>query len=124
MLQQLDAIYEETTKEGSNFHQEVKKIEAVTNHDIKAVEYWIKGKIEKSPEIDYLVEFVHFTCTSEDINNISYALMLKESLAGVMLPEFDRVYSMMRGIALEVKNLVIWIDLKNADVVMMGRTHG
>lgn len=102
ILGKLDKIYVSTLEPGSLFNEEVKKIEAVTNHDIKAVEYWIKEQIEKSQNMNNLVEFVHFTCTSEDINNISYALMLKDSLDEVLIPEFDKVYSSMRKIALEV----------------------
>lgn len=103
VVQKLDAIYSSTLEADSKFHDEVKKIEAVTNHDIKAVEYWIKSKIEQTPEIVSLVEFVHFTCTSEDINNISYGLMLKDSVNEVLLPEFDQVYSQMRDISFEVE---------------------
>ena len=103
VVQKLDAIYTSTLEADSEFHEEVKKIEAVTNHDIKAVEYWIKSKIEQTPEIVSLVEFVHFCCTSEDINNISYGLMLKDSVNEVLLPEFDQVYSQMRDISFEVE---------------------
>lgn len=102
IIVKLDSIYTRTLEESSNFNEEVKEIEAVTNHDIKAVEYWIKQRIELKGGMDNLIEFVHFTCTSEDINNISYALMLKDSVNDVLLPEFDEVYSSMRNIALEV----------------------
>lgn len=102
IIRDLNAIYESTEKPNSEFNKDVKKIEAVTNHDIKAVEYWIKREIEANGNMDNLIEYVHFTCTSEDINNISYALMLKDSVSDVLIPEFDSVYAQMRDIALRV----------------------
>ena len=65
---------------------EVKAIEATTNHDVKAVEYWLKQRFERLPEIQKANEFIHFACTSEDINNLSHALMLREARDSVLLP--------------------------------------
>ncbi len=70
--------------------EKVKKIERVTNHDVKAVEYYMKEKLEKTSLKKHL-EFIHFACTSEDINNLSYALMLKGGIEGVLLPEMNGV---------------------------------
>ena len=66
--------------------EQIKNIEAETNHDVKAIEYWLKAKLGKNAEVQRSLEFIHFACTSEDINNLSYALMLAESRAQVMLP--------------------------------------
>src|SRR5690606_577088 len=64
----------------------IKRIEAQTNHDVKAIEYWIKDRLGANREVQRSLEFVHFACTSEDINNLSYALMLARSREEVMLP--------------------------------------
>jgi adenylosuccinate lyase len=64
----------------------VKQIEATTNHDVKAVEYFLKEKVQSHPELAAQMEFVHFACTSEDINNLSYALMLRDGRDKVVLP--------------------------------------
>ena len=69
----------------------IKEIEKTTNHDVKAVEYWIKAKFEARPELEKASEFVHFACTSEDINNTSHGLMLKAAREQVMLPTLDRI---------------------------------
>ena len=73
-----------------NFNQNdaksIKKIEKVTNHDVKAIEYWLKNSLKNEKEIIKVSEFIHFACTSEDINNLAYALMLKESLNKVLIP--------------------------------------
>jgi len=69
----------------------VKAIEAETNHDVKAIEYWLKQRLGGNPEAARVAEFVHFACTSEDINNLAYALMLKEARERVLLPALDRV---------------------------------
>jgi adenylosuccinate lyase len=91
----------------------VKAIEAVTNHDVKALEYWIKEKTQANPEITRVSEFIHFACTSEDINNLAHALMLKSARDDVLLPAFDRIVARLRALAHEF-----------ADVPMMSRTHG
>ncbi|HZY17133.1 MAG TPA: adenylosuccinate lyase [Ramlibacter sp.] len=91
----------------------IKEIEKTTNHDVKAVEYWIKSKFEARPELRAASEFVHFACTSEDINNTSHALQLKGARDQVLLPALDAVISRMRDMAHAF-----------ADVPMLSRTHG
>lgn len=66
--------------------ERVKEIERVTNHDVKAIEYFLKEKFEKNAELNDLKEYLHFSCTSEDINNLAYALMLHQSMQLVILP--------------------------------------
>ena len=92
---------------------EVKEIEAVTNHDVKALEYWIKKKLADNQEVMRVSEFIHFACTSEDINNLSHALMLKAARDDVLLPSIDKVIARLRELAHQL-----------ADVPMMSRTHG
>ena len=77
----------------------IKEIEKTTNHDVKAVEYWIKGKFEARPELQSASEFVHFACTSEDINNTSHALQLKAARDQVMLPALDGIVGKLRDMA-------------------------
>lgn len=100
-----------------NFNSEhalaVKLIEKTTNHDVKAVEYWIKEQFNQNPELLKISEFVHFACTSEDINNLSYALMLKEARDNVLLPELRDILETLRQMA---KN--------HAQQAMLSRTHG
>ena len=91
----------------------IKEIEKTTNHDVKAVEYWIKSKFEARPELRAASEFVHFACTSEDINNTSHALQLKGARAQVLLPALDAVIARLR----EMAHL-------HAEVPMLSRTHG
>jgi adenylosuccinate lyase len=91
----------------------IKLIEKKTNHDVKAVEYWIKSKFEARPELEGAGEFVHFACTSEDINNTSHALQLKSGRDQVLLPALDAIILKMREMALAF-----------ADVPMLSRTHG
>jgi adenylosuccinate lyase len=91
----------------------IKDIEKTTNHDVKAVEYWIKSRFEARPELRHASEFVHFACTSEDINNTSHALQLKGAREQVMLPALDGVIQKMRDMAKAY-----------ADVPMLSRTHG
>ena len=91
----------------------IKEIEKKTNHDVKAVEYWIKSKFEARPELEHASEFVHFACTSEDINNTSHALQLKSSRDQVLLPALDKVIAKMRDMAHAY-----------ADEPMLSRTHG
>ncbi len=93
--------------------QAIKDIERTTNHDVKAVEYWIKGRLEANAELKAAGEFVHFACTSEDINNTSHALMLKAARAEVVLPAIDRIAAKLTTLAHEL-----------ADVPMLSRTHG
>ena len=77
----------------------IRQIEATTNHDVKAVEYWIKDKLGAHAALAALLEFVHFACTSEDINNLSYALMLRDARNEVVLPEIDRIIAALRQLA-------------------------
>ncbi len=91
----------------------IKDIEKVTNHDVKAVEYWIKSKFDARPELLAVAEFVHFACTSEDINNTSHALQLKSSREQVVLPALDKLIAQMRQMA-----------HRYADQAMLSRTHG
>jgi len=91
----------------------VKEKEAVTNHDVKAVEYYLKGKLAENQELAGIMEFVHFACTSEDINNLSYALMLKESMEAIVAPMMNEVLQAIRGKAHNY-----------ADAPLLSRTHG
>ena len=91
----------------------VKAIEATTNHDVKAVEYLIKEKLKDDAELGPALEFVHFACTSEDINNLSYALMLSEARRAVLLPKLDALVDKLRALAHE-----------HAALPMLSRTHG
>ncbi len=91
----------------------VKAIEATTNHDVKAVEYFLKERVAGDPELERAKEFFHFACTSEDINNLSYGLMLAEARRDVLLPLMDRVVAAVRALA-----------HRFADVPMLSRTHG
>jgi adenylosuccinate lyase len=91
----------------------IKEIEKTTNHDVKAVEYWLKSKFEARPELVTAQEFVHFGCTSEDINNTSHALQLKSGRDGVLLPALDVIITKLRDMAHAF-----------ADVAMLSRTHG
>jgi adenylosuccinate lyase len=91
----------------------VKEIERTTNHDVKAVEYFIKERLKDDAALGPALEFVHFACTSEDINNLSYALMLAEGRDRVMLPKLDEVIDTLRGMAHE-----------HATLPMLSRTHG
>lgn len=93
--------------------ERVKAIEATTNHDVKAIEYFIKERIGADPALAQAKEFVHFACTSEDINNLSYALMLRDAREGVLLPMFDRLIARLRELA-----------HANAGLPMLSRTHG
>ncbi|MDB2533364.1 adenylosuccinate lyase [Porticoccaceae bacterium] len=91
----------------------IKEIERTTNHDVKAVEYLIKETIADNPELNAVSEFVHFACTSEDINNLSHALMLKEGRDQVMVPVLQQIADTLSAMAHEFAN-----------VPMLSRTHG
>ncbi|MBT5862522.1 MAG: adenylosuccinate lyase [Gammaproteobacteria bacterium] len=93
--------------------ERIKKIEATTNHDVKAVEYFIREKLGNGPETDRLKDFLHFACTSEDINNLSYALMLRSARVDVLVPIMCDLRSKLDNLARE-----------NADLSMLSRTHG
>ena len=102
---------------GSDFSEEdaarIKAIEATTNHDVKAVEYWLKEKVSHLPELIAAAEFIHFACTSEDINNTSHGMMLKAARDTVMLPALDDIIAKLTELA-----------HTNAGLPMMSRTHG
>lgn len=106
----LDAI-------AANFNEadalRIKEIERTTNHDVKAVEYFLKEKVAAMPELHAVNEFIHFACTSEDINNTSHALMLKEARDTVILPEIRNVIDAIRKLAKEYR-----------DIPLLSRTHG
>jgi len=93
--------------------EEIKSIEAETNHDVKAIEYWLKGKLGASAEAQRSLEFIHFACTSEDINNLSYALMVRDSRDAVMLPRLDEIVEALKRLA-----------HRHAGLAMLSRTHG
>ena len=92
---------------------QVKSIEARTNHDVKALEYWLKDKFAANPEINKASEFIHFACTSEDINNLSHGLMLKTARDEVMLPFLANLMARLKELATQLANQP-----------MLSRTHG
>ncbi len=93
--------------------QRVKNIERTTNHDVKAVEYFLKEKIQGNTELEAVSEFIHFACTSEDINNLAYALMLKEARTQVVLPSMDYLV-----------DAIAKMGRDHAAIPMLSRTHG
>ncbi|EXI68749.1 MAG: Adenylosuccinate lyase [Candidatus Accumulibacter adjunctus] len=109
-LQQLDALVADF---GPAEAAEVKEIEAVTNHDVKALEYWLRKRLADNVEVMRVAGFIHFACTSEDINNLAHALMLQAARGETMLPTLDRIVERLRELAHEF-----------ADLPMMSRTHG
>jgi adenylosuccinate lyase len=109
-LAELDAIMNNFSLENA---AEIKTIEATTNHDVKAIEYWLKQRLAHNAEIKQVNEFIHFACTSEDINNLSHALMLSEAHDTVLLPKLKEITKKLQQLAHEL-----------AEVPMMSRTHG
>ncbi len=105
----LENLYE---KFDDNSYNKIKDFEATTNHDVKAVEYFIKDKL-KATSLKDSIEWVHFALTSEDTNNVAYALMLSDSLEKVMLPEIKKIISLLNDLAKKYK-----------DLPMLARTHG
>ena len=93
--------------------EQIKAIERRTNHDVKAIEYWLREQFSSNPEIVNVLEFIHFACTSEDINNLSHGLMLQHARAEVMMPVLDALINKLRDIAHQQANLS-----------MLCRTHG
>ncbi|NDC04907.1 MAG: adenylosuccinate lyase, partial [Burkholderiaceae bacterium] len=93
--------------------ERIKSIEAVTNHDVKAVEYWLKEKVAKRPKLLKASEFIHFACTSEDINNTSHGLMLRGARDQVLLPQLKNILKVLNTLA-----------VKHAKLPMLSRTHG
>lgn len=92
---------------------QIKAIESRTNHDVKALEYWLRERLSGNREIEACVEFIHFGCTSEDINNLSHGLMLADACRLVLFPAIDGLISHLRDMAQSL-----------ADVPMLARTHG
>lgn len=108
--QLLEAILDNFDESGA---QRIKDIEATTNHDVKAVEYFVKECFEGNPELLAVSEFVHFACTSEDINNLSHALMLRDGMDEILLPAMQQIISSLGDIARDA-----------AATPMLSRTHG
>lgn len=110
IVQEMNSIAAQFSVENSS---EVKEIEKETNHDVKAVEYWLKKRFAHIPAVLSGSEFFHFACTSEDINNLSHALMLKEAAVSVLLPAIEEISGSLKNMAHSL-----------ASVPMMCRTHG
>jgi adenylosuccinate lyase len=110
---QIDTLKAIATRFSVEDGTRIKAIEATTNHDVKAVEYFIKERIGVDASLTQAKEFVHFACTSEDINNLSYALMLRDAREHVLLPMLDAVVAQLRALA-----------HANAALPMLSRTHG
>ncbi|HIO92374.1 MAG TPA: adenylosuccinate lyase [Leucothrix mucor] len=106
----LESIIENFSEQDAN---RVKTIESTTNHDVKAVEYFLKEKIIDNDEVNAVSEFIHFACTSEDINNLSYALMIKGGRTDVLLPEIEQTIDTIKDLAHDY-----------AEIPMLCRTHG
>ncbi len=106
----LNGIFDNFSEEDA---RRVKNIERTTNHDVKAVEYFLKEKIAGNAELEAVSEFIHFACTSEDINNLAYALMLREARGQVLLPTMDNVI-----------NAIVALAHNNAELPLLSRTHG
>ena len=107
------ALAAATAQFGAGDAERVKQIERTTNHDVKAMEYWLKQRFSGTPEIARVAEFIHFACTSEDINNLAYALMLLEARRSVLVPEIEGLTADLRALA-----------HAHAELPMLGRTHG
>src|SRR5206468_8615199 len=107
---ELERILETFSEEDA---AQVKAVEAETRHDVKAIEYWLTRRLAGNPEGARVPGFVHFACTSEDINNLAYGLMLKEARDRVLLPALDRVIAALAALAVRL-----------ADAAMLARTHG
>jgi adenylosuccinate lyase len=107
---QLDQLAAQFSKSDA---EQIKNIEKRTNHDVKAIEYWMRDKLSTNPETASALEFIHFACTSEDINNLSHAMMLNHSRREVMLPMLQTLIEKLTAIAHQL-----------ADVPMLCRTHG
>ena len=109
-IKELDAVITHFSEADAS---QVKAIEARTNHDVKALEYWLKEKFDSNPEIKKASEFIHFACTSEDINNLSHGLMLKSARDAVMLPFLANLIARLTELSYQL-----------ADQPMLARTHG
>ncbi len=109
-IAQLDALNANFSEKDA---QAIKDIEKVTNHDVKAIEYWLRDQLSGNPETAKILEFIHFACTSEDINNLSHALMLKNGRDAVMLPALKLIIKRLTDLSHQL-----------ADLPMLCRTHG
>jgi adenylosuccinate lyase len=109
----VDALRAAAAKFSVDDAERVKAIEATTNHDVKAVEYWLRRRFADNAEVSKSQAFIHFACTSEDINNLSHALMLKSALAAVILPALSRIGGKLQSIA-----------HAQAALGMLAHTHG
>jgi adenylosuccinate lyase len=111
------ATVEELKRAAADFKladaERIKAIEATTNHDVKAVEYWLRERFAANREVSAAAEFIHFACTSEDINNLAHARMFKGGREHVLLPAIDRITGRLEALALQ-----------HADLAMLSRTHG
>ena len=107
---QLDTLYASFSETDA---EQIKSIENRTNHDVKAIEYWLREKLSANTETTAALEFIHFACTSEDINNLSHALMLKDARDAVMSPTLIVLTTRLQNIAHQL-----------ADLPMLCRTHG
>ncbi|CNI24652.1 adenylosuccinate lyase [Yersinia frederiksenii] len=106
----LDKIVQEFNEQDA---QRIKTIERITNHDVKAVEYFLKEKVESVPALHAVSEFIHFACTSEDINNLSHALMLQTARQEVVLPMWRQIIDSIKALAHQYR-----------DLPLLSRTHG
>jgi adenylosuccinate lyase len=109
-LAELDAVFSRFSESDS---ARVKAIESQTNHDVKAVEYFLKERLAGNPDISRVAEFIHFACTSEDVNNVCHALMTKQARDDVLLPALDRIIGKLTALSHDL-----------ADTAMLARTHG
>jgi adenylosuccinate lyase len=107
------ALRDAAARFGLEDAERVKAIEAKTNHDVKAVEYWLRERFAREREIAAAAEFIHFACTSEDVNNLAYARMLKAGRDRVLLPAVDRIVARLDALAKQ-----------HAGLAMLARTHG
>ncbi len=108
-----DALEDAYRNFGLGDAERIKAIERTTNHDVKAIEYWLKERLSSVPEIAKVAEFIHFACTSEDINNLAHGLMLSGAREHVLLPAMKSLCDDLRGLA-----------RAHADLPMLARTHG
>ncbi|CAL4321473.1 adenylosuccinate lyase [Buchnera aphidicola] len=109
-IKKLNEIYKKFDKKDAF---QIKEIEKETNHDTKAIEYFLKRKILKIKNLNFISEFIHFSCTSEDINNLAYALMLKKFIKVSLLPSWKKIISLLKELSFLYKN-----------IPMLSRTHG
>jgi len=112
-VETLDQLQELVSSFSESDAAQIKAIEIRTNHDVKAMEYWLREKLADNPEIVRASEFIHFACTSEDINNLCHGMMLTHARDQVLLPAMDSIIERLNA-----------LSLKHADLAMLARTHG